>query len=130
MAGDPRRCIGFTDSTFTVPCPEPVTCEVRAQRDGVWATWKPMCDRHADGTMDALGQAEGWAVERRPLCPDCSDVLADGMRDLGTEVTASTVEPAVTGPYTTEPFVCPHGVTYWIEPTGEQIATWARDGVK
>jgi hypothetical protein len=130
MPAEPRRCIGFTDSTFTVPCPEPVTCEVRVQRAGVWATWMPVCDRHAGGTMEVLGSEAGWAAERRPLCPDCAEVLVGGMRDLGTEVTASTAAPAVAGPYTTEPFICPHGVAYWIEPTGEQIAEWARDEVK
>ena len=125
-----RHCIGFTDSTFTVPCPEPVTSEVRTQRGGVWATWKPMCDHHADSAVDVLSQTAGWAVQRRPLCPDCANFLAGKMRGLGVDITVSTVAPAVTGPYTTEPFACPHGVTYWIEPTGEQIAAWAQDGVR
>jgi hypothetical protein len=124
------NCIGFTDETFTVPCPDTPTCQVRVQRDGVWATWKTMCDRHADGAVEILSETEGFAVERRPLCPGCADELAKDMRELGTEVTASTSAPFVAGPYTTEPFVCPHNVAYWIEPTGEQIAAWARDGVK
>jgi hypothetical protein len=131
VTADSRNCIGFTDETFTVPCPEPVTCEVRVRRDGAWATWKPMCDRHAGVAVEVLSSSgPRWEAERRPLCPGCAEELTGGMRDLGTEVTVSTVAPVVAGPYTTEPFTCPHGVAYWIEPTGEQIAAWARDGVK
>jgi hypothetical protein len=125
-----HRCVGYTDRTFTVPCPEPPTCEMRVSRNGVWATWKKACDRHAAGAMEILGKAPGYEVERRALCADCPDVLRDEARVLGLEVTASTSEPAVAGPYTADPFICPHGVAYWIEPTGEQIAAWARDGVK
>jgi hypothetical protein len=52
------------------------------------------------------------------------------MAAMGVEITVSTVPPLVAGPYTTDGFTCPHGVTFWIEPTGEQIAAWARDGVR
>lgn len=57
----------------------------------------------------------------------CLDVLRDGMAPV--EITISTAPPIVAGPYTTEPFTCPHGVTYWIEPTGEQIAQWVAEHV-
>jgi len=60
----------------------------------------------------------------------CPQTLIDGMRAQGVEITVSTVPPLVAGPYTTDPYVCPHGTTYWIEPTGEQIAAWVRDGVE
>lgn len=60
---------------------------------------------------------------------DCSPTLKDGMARMGIEVTVSTLPPVVPGPYTTDPFTCPHGVTYWIEPTGEQIAQWVAGGV-
>lgn len=60
----------------------------------------------------------------------CPDVLRKGMRDQGVEVTVSRFRPLVVGPYTTDPYTCPHGVTYWIEPTGEQIAQWVKDGVR
>lgn len=131
MPDDSYRCIGFTDSTFTVPCPEPVTCEIRARRHGVWAGWKQACDYHAAGAVEVLSSSgPGWEVARRPICPGCAAELRDGMRELGTDVTVSTSEPLVPGPYTTEPFMCPHGVTYWVEPTGEQIAEWVREGVK
>jgi hypothetical protein len=61
---------------------------------------------------------------------DCPGYLLEGMAQLGTEVTVSIAPPLVAGPYTTAPFTCPHGTSYWIEPTGEQIAQWARDKVR
>jgi hypothetical protein len=45
-------------------------------------------------------------------------------------VTITTLPPLVTGPYTTDGLTCPHGITYWMEPTGEQIAQWVRDRVE
>lgn len=51
-------------------------------------------------------------------------VLAAG----GAEITVSTCRPLVRGPYTTDGYKCPHGTTFWIEPTGDQIARWAADG--
>lgn len=130
MPDNPYQCIGFTDATFTVPCPEPVTCEIRARLDGAWAGWKQACGYHADGAVEVLTTSgPRWEIERRAICPGCAAELRDGMRRLGTEVTVSTSAPVVAGPYTTEPFTCPHGVTYWIEPTGEQIAEWVREGV-
>lgn len=60
----------------------------------------------------------------------CRDFLRTGMRALGCEVNVSTEPPLVAGPYTTDVFVCPHGVGFWMEPTGEQIAAWVRDGVE
>lgn len=50
--------------------------------------------------------------------------------DQPTEVTISTQPPLVIGPYTKDGLRCPHGITYWLEPTGEQIAQWVRDGVE
>lgn len=61
----------------------------------------------------------------------CEKILRDALaRDPGgaLDVTVSTSPPLVRGPYTADPFTCPHGVAYWIEPTGEQIARWAADG--
>ena len=58
----------------------------------------------------------------------CAGQLREGMAPI--EVTVSTAPPLVAGPYTTEPFTCPHGTTYWIEPTGEQVAQWRREGAE
>lgn len=60
----------------------------------------------------------------------CADTLRSEMAKLGAEITVSTVPPLVAGPYTDDPYVCPHGTKYWAEPTGEQIAQWVRDGVQ
>jgi hypothetical protein len=62
----------------------------------------------------------------RPLC---AQLLVRYMSMLGAEVTVSTAPPIVHGRYTTDPFRCPHGVAYWIEPTGEQICAWVEGGV-
>jgi len=50
--------------------------------------------------------------------------------DHQTEITIRTVPPLVIGPYTKPGLTCPHGITYWLEPTGEQIAEWVRDEVE
>jgi hypothetical protein len=57
----------------------------------------------------------------------CAEELRIGMHPI--EVTISTEPPLIRGPWTTDGFTCPHGTTYWIEPTGEQVARWmAEDG--
>lgn len=56
--------------------------------------------------------------------------MAEGFGDHpGCEITVSTARPIVVGPYGVNGYTCPHGVEYWIEPTGEQIADWAARGV-
>jgi hypothetical protein len=59
----------------------------------------------------------------------CAQVLIDMAAEAGTEITVS-VFPPVDGPYPAESFTCPHGITYWIQPTAEQIAAWVRNGVE
>lgn len=59
---------------------------------------------------------------------DCPDFLASGAASLGVDITVSVYPPLVKGPYTAPGFTCPHGVKFWIEPTGEQIAQWVKDG--
>ncbi len=56
------------------------------------------------------------------------DLRGLAMRD-GVDIVISTQPPLVRGPYTTDSFVCPHGVEYWIELIGEQIVQWMKDGV-
>ena len=57
----------------------------------------------------------------------CSDQLRIGMHP--TEITVSTEPPLIRTLYTTAGFRCPHGTTYWIEPTSEQIAKWRSESV-
>lgn len=61
---------------------------------------------------------------------DCPGIIKREMTKLGVDVTVSTAPPLIQGPYEQAGFVCPHGTTYWLEPTSEQIARWARDGVR
>lgn len=58
----------------------------------------------------------------------CAETLRAKSAEFGTEINVSTAPPLVAGPYPTGTFTCPHGKTFYIEPTGEQIAAWARDG--
>lgn len=60
---------------------------------------------------------------------ECALFLKDIMSDLGCDTTVSTAPPIVCGPYPTEVVRCPHGTTFYLEPTGEQVSQWARDGV-
>lgn len=65
----------------------------------------------------------------------CAQFLIDYMARLGAEhgegceITVSTAPPLVVSPYGANGYECPHGVTYWIEPTSEQIAHWNAAGV-
>lgn len=60
---------------------------------------------------------------------NCGRDLVAVMAALDVETTAGTLPPLVASPYTRE-YVCEHGTTYYLEPTTDQIAAWARDGVK
>jgi hypothetical protein len=62
-----------------------------------------------------------------PSHAKCADVIREGMAPV--DITVSAEPPLVRGPYTTDGFTCPHGTTYWIEPTGEQVAQWQAEGV-
>lgn len=69
-------------------------------------------------------------------CPDdsCRQLIVDTMRRLGCEVAVSSKPPLVANPYVliyAERGVmsCPHGVAWWVEPTSDQQAQWAKDGV-
>ena len=60
----------------------------------------------------------------------CRNELLNRMAAMGVEITVSTSPPLVRGPYTTDGFTCPHGTTFFIEPTGEQISQWHKDGTR
>lgn len=62
--------------------------------------------------------------------PPCRELLVTEMAKLGVEATASSAAPIVPSPYGVTSFVCPHSIEYFLEPTGDQIAAWARDGVR
>lgn len=56
----------------------------------------------------------------------CKQVVLDLIADI--EVTVTTAPPLIPSPWT-QAFTCPHGVKFYLEPTSDQRATWARDGV-
>lgn len=66
----------------------------------------------------------------------CAEFLRTHMAAIGAEsgrnceITVSTATPLIVGPYGINGYDCPHGTTYWIEPTSEQIAEWNREGVR
>ncbi len=60
----------------------------------------------------------------------CRGKLQAAADNFGVDVVISTAPPLVDGPYRAEGLTCPHGTTYYTQPTGEQIAQWARDGVR
>lgn len=70
---------------------------------------------------DVAGAAFGHA--------GCEALLKTKATEAGIDVHVCTVPPLVAGPYTTDPFVCPHGTAYWIEPTGEQIAFFVENRI-
>lgn len=59
----------------------------------------------------------------------CPKVLRQELAKLGCEVTVSAAPPLVMNPYV-DSMRCPHGTVYYFEPTSDQIAAWARDGVR
>lgn len=60
---------------------------------------------------------------------ECANVLKTRAAPVGLDITVSTLPPIVDGLYATDPLVCPHGVTHWFEPTGEQIAYWIENKI-
>lgn len=64
------------------------------------------------------------------IAHECETELRDLWAKEGIEVHITTVPPLTPGPYTSYSMRCPHGVTYWWEPTGEQTAQQVQDGVE
>ena len=61
---------------------------------------------------------------------ECAVYLKEMGQRLACDVIVSVEPPLVVGPYTTSPFICPHGTRFWVKPSCEQIAEWVRDGVE
>lgn len=73
------------------------------------------------------GEAFGHDIEA------CRQVLIDGALanpEGPVEVIASTEPPLFDSGYEAAAFTCPHGTTFYLEPTREQILAWQRDGVR
>lgn len=64
-------------------------------------------------------------------CADeCAAVLREVLAERGVEVTASVAPPLIRNAYTVDPYRCPHGVLFWLEPTSEQIARWRSENTR
>lgn len=59
----------------------------------------------------------------------CRKFLIDHYAAMGIEVAVSDLPPIVSTPYEPLNLRCPHGVKWYAEPTSDQQAAWARDGV-
>lgn len=62
--------------------------------------------------------------------PPCREFLVAQMAEMGVDAVASSARPIIPSTYGVTSFICPHGIEYFLEPTGDQIAAWARDGVR
>ena len=59
----------------------------------------------------------------------CGSWLKAQFAKLGADVFVTTAPPLIETVYEQDPFICPHGTTFWHAPTSEQMAEWVRDGV-
>lgn len=62
--------------------------------------------------------------------PECGQLLRDHFAAAGMDVVVSTLPRLVPSPYEDLAMTCPHGVTWHTEPTTDQQAQWAREGVR
>jgi hypothetical protein len=62
--------------------------------------------------------------------PECGAIMRRFFAGVGIEATVSHLRPLVLTPYAQPGIRCPHGVVWFGEPTSDQIAAWARDGVR
>jgi hypothetical protein len=60
----------------------------------------------------------------------CRDTLEAFFRAQGIDAHVTAVPPIVESRYEQLNMSCPHGVAHYAEPTSEQVARWAADGVK
>lgn len=61
---------------------------------------------------------------------ECGQFIRDYFADNDTEVVVSSLPRLVPSPYEDLGMTCPHGVTWHTEPTSDQQARWAREGVR
>lgn len=67
---------------------------------------------------------------RNPSCDaECGALIRAHFAEWGVDAVVTAVAPLVASPYDDLNMTCPHGVTWHTEPTGDQRATWAREGV-
>lgn len=60
----------------------------------------------------------------------CGDLLRAYYVEAGVDAHVTTTPPIVPPLYEPLDMRCPHGVLWYAEPTGDQIAKWAKEGVE
>jgi hypothetical protein len=60
----------------------------------------------------------------------CGEFLAGKYAEHGIEATVTDLPPLVPMRYEDLGLTCPHGTRWYAEPTTDQQAAWARDGVR
>lgn len=75
---------------------------------------------------DREWQAAMLAVPFSGRHTDCAQHLRQVMAAGGVEVTVRAANPLIPTPWT-QGMTCPHGTTFWYEPTSDQRATWNRE---
>lgn len=66
---------------------------------------------------------------RAKLC-GCDKEVRDRLAEMGVEAHVTSEPPVIPSPYEDLGMRCPHGVRWYAEPTSEQIAKWADEGVE
>lgn len=79
-----------------------------------------------DCPRDELGRST-CAEWIRGMLREYAELLYPG---VGCEAVISTAPPLVKSVYGVQAHTCPHGVTYYCEPTGEQLMRWAEQEVE
>lgn len=94
---------------------------------GALGLWTPTAELLAtiEAQRDGRGPVSGFPIAHF----GCRRELIARMAAMDTEVIVSELPPLVSNAFVTDPFTCPHGVVYWLEPTSEQRAIWARDEI-
>ena len=56
----------------------------------------------------------------------CRALLLAHYREKGIDAHVTTISPIIATEYDPLAIRCPHGVTWYAQPTGEQITEWTR----
>lgn len=65
-----------------------------------------------------------------PACVnECGRFMRRSLAEQGADANVSHLPPVVASAYPPLVMTCPHGVTWFAEPSNEQRAKWAEDGV-
>lgn len=88
---------------------------------------QPLIDQSEHRRVPAIGGASVSA----PACEkECGAFVRKAIADLGADAIVSHLPPLIPSGYAQLEMRCPHGVLWYTEPTSEQIAQWAKDGVE